>query len=367
MKKSAFFMVLLPLLLVMAALSCKSTPAQPPAPAPAEKPASPAPSGKPSQASLDALNKAIARAEAARKQAADFAGNDYFPSEWESAEAQYAGAESKPRSTGVEVDQAALAYNAVADAYDAIFGKAIPLYAQAREDEIIAARDAVIASGLRDSFPEYLSKADGTALQALDQYEARDYYAARDSAASALRMYQLLKTAADAWLVRQDIIGRNFNSYDPDNFDNADSTIVAAMDQYMAGNMDAAQDGAAEALLRYIVVLKTGWARYAAERGASADVERQAALELKANVAVRDVYNEADSVFKQASDLLSSEDYEEAAKRYTESEAMFVVASLAAAEKRRTAADAIKEAEEKIEASDETARQAENLIEGGTR
>ncbi|MDR2134334.1 MAG: hypothetical protein LBP27_04435 [Treponema sp.] len=367
MKKSCIVIPIL--LLLFITLACKSTQKQdePPPETEQPSPAPPASPGGPSQAALNELDKARARVDEAKKRASDFEGPSYFPSDWQAVESKYADAENLPRGSEAEIRQATAAYNGAADAYDDIFNKTIPLYAQAREDEVTAVRDGLIATGLTRSFPEYLNEADQTALAAVDQYEKKDYYAARDTAALALARYQALKAGADAYLVRQEIVSRGFIPYDPGNFDRADATGQAAIDEYLADNFEPARDEAAEARLRYNQVLETGWSSYAADQGASAGVERQNALNLKANVAVRDMFNEADALYNQAAASLKAEKYEDAAVRYTNSEALFVIAGQAAAEKRRLAEEAIKEAEEKVAASDETARKAEIFIEGGAQ
>jgi hypothetical protein len=371
MKKCIFSIVIA---LVLLGVSCKSS--APPAPAelaptpaptqePAPAPVMPAQPAGPSQASLDAYNQAKAKADAARKRASDFESPSYFPSDWETVEGQYNSAGSLPKSTDSELQQAAAAYNASAEAYDSLFEKTIPLYAQAWEDEIIAARDVVIATGLVPDFPEYLQNADSIALDALAKYEAKDYYAALDSAQKALTEYQALKIAADIYLVRQEILDRDFVRYDSENFNKADDTALAAYDAYNAGDIQAAADGAEEAQLRYNLVLSTAWAAYAADRRNSAAVERKKALDIKANIAVRDAFREAESVYTQAESGFRSETYEDASILYIESEARFVIVRQDAEEKRRIAEETMKEAEEKIGESDETAKKAEIII-GGT-
>ncbi|MDR1318404.1 MAG: hypothetical protein LBJ90_02170, partial [Treponema sp.] len=167
--------------------------------------------------------------------------------------------------------------------------------------------------------------------------------------------------------VREEIVNREFIPYDPENFDKADTVGQAAIDNYGSDNFESARDEADEAHLRYNLVLETGWASYAADKGASAGVERQNALDIKANIAARDLFNEAEAPYNQAVASLKAEKYEEAATLYTDSEARFIVAGQSAAEKRRLAEDAIKEAEEKVAESDETARKAEIVIEGGAQ
>jgi hypothetical protein len=304
--------------------------------------------------------------EEARKRASDFESPSYFPSDWEAAEAQRGAAAGLPTGADAEIQAAVAAHNAAADTYDGLFNKAISLYARAREDEIIAARDELIATGVSDSFPEYLREVDDTAVSALNLYEQKDYYAARDTAAQALGMYQTLKLAADAWAARQEIVDRNFDARDSASFSRADEIGLAAVDAYTGGDIDSARKGAEDALRRYTQVLTAGWAAYANDMSAAARKARQDALDLKANVAVKDTFNEGDEVYRQAAIALNARHYQDAAGLYTRSEALFVVAGQSAAEKRRIAEQAIREAERKIEASDEAARQAEIILRGGS-
>jgi hypothetical protein len=361
MKKNTLPAVLV-CLVVAAGLSCKSSPPQT---EPPEPPAAPQ-AADTGQSALDALNTAVADAEQARQRALDFEGPGYFPSNWEEAEAQYAAAAELPRGDEEELRRAAESYTALAASYNALFAKTIPLYAQAREDEIIAARDALTATGLAGTFPEYLRGADDIALAALGQYEAGDYYAAKDTAAAALNEYQGLKNGAEAYLARQEILKRHFVMYDPESFDRAEETGLSALEDYEGGNRAAALDKAEEARLRYTLVLANGWAAFALSQRQAAGAERQRALDAKANVAVRDTFNQGEDLFVRAVDLMKAENYEQAANLFNVSIGGFRAAADAAEEKRRIAEEVITEAEEKIEESGEAARQAELIIEGGS-
>ena len=310
------------------------------------------------QSSTNDLSAAIAKAEEARKKASDFESPSYLPGEWEAAEAQYANAGSVKTPA---------AYNATADAFNAVFKLTIPLYAQAREDEIMALRNNLVAAGVRVSFPEVFALADKTALSALGQYEIQDYYKARDFAAQAFLMYQTMLSAHDAWLAQWEIKERGFERYDSDNFNRAGEILNDAVAAYKAGNYSLSQENANEALIRFNLVLSVGWAAYAELRFSLAEAERQAALEIKANIAARDLFTEADSSYKTSVIAYDSQKYEEAAKRFIDSEALFAAASASAAEKRDNAAAAIKKAHEIIQKSDETTRQAETIMKGRSK
>jgi hypothetical protein len=314
-----------------------------------------------------ALDRAIARAEEARKRAVDFEAPAYFPGDWEKAEAGYAAAGASPRGTAAEAGQAVSLYNAAADVYDDLFGKTAPLYARDREDEIVAARNQVIATGLTGEYPEPFGAADSKAIEAWNLYGAEEYYPARDSAVTALQMYQALAAAADAWFKRQEIVDNDLYAYDPENFDRADGIGLAAIADYEAENIPQALDEAEEASLRYSLVLKTAWEARAGGQRQAAGRERQAALDIKANVATKEKYEAAAGVYNQAESFYRSKNFKEAAGLYDQSCLLFDDAARAAAEKRKIAEDAIRAAEAKMAESDETAKNAELILEGGAQ
>jgi len=201
----------------------------------------------------------ITHIENARKRAIDFECPAYFPSEWDAVEAQYAAVANMPSSNQNETEQAS-AFNTVANAYDGLFRRTIPLYAQAREDEIIYARDELINTGFTRFFPEYLRNIDQMALAALDQYEAGDYYKAKDTAAEAINEYETMIIGAEIFSTRQEIVDRGFMKYDFDNFDKADGFAQIAISEYEAGNKVSAMTAAKESLFYFNIVLVNGYA-----------------------------------------------------------------------------------------------------------
>jgi hypothetical protein len=378
MKKVNILAGLFGLLLIMGGISCKSAPPpveEPPAPV---QPLSPEPSiqdpnlGPPDQAALDALAEAQSRAAEARKRASDFGGPQYAAEDWEAAETQYtaAGEQEKTDTLG-DVKEAIARYEQAASAFDEVFDRSLPLYAKALEDDILQARAAALDAGIAAISPAHLQQADDTVDKALGLYEAEDYYPAADAAHLALDMFRLLKMGADTYNVWREIEDYGFGSYDPDNYDAANTAALAALNGYDSlGNDDTADIKdvllhAEEAQLGYNMVLGNGWKTYASERQVAAGAERQVALDIKANVAVRDDYGAAQGFYDNAGASFRAERYSEAAELYFRSEFLFASAAGTAAEKRRIAEDAIREAEEKKAASDETARKAEEILGGG--
>ena len=351
MKKGIFPVFLILVTLVLTGVSCKSTPK---------------PEDKVAEIKSSAsLKVSEVKLEEARKRASDFESPAYFPSEWEDLEARYEEAGNMERSTDEEIQEAAAFYNELADSYDELFMKTVPLYAQAREDEILSARGEVVSTGFPKAFPQYLKDADNITLEAQSQFEAEEYYKARDTAASALSEYESLQSCALVYLTRQEIIDRDFISYDPENFSKADEISRNAMASYDDGDKKAAYAAVEEARLRYNVVLQNGWTSYASVRRATASSEREAAIADKANVAARDLFKEADALYSAAEENFKLENFSEAGVLFIDAEALYVIAIQETDEKRQRALETIKLAEEKIEESVETAIEADRIIEGG--
>jgi hypothetical protein len=358
---------------VFLAVSCKSTATNAPAtaaPEPEPEVEQPAPEPPapelPTQAALNSLDEAIARAESARKRAGDFGAPARFPDDWAGAEADYASAGDR-RDTPAEVSETEAKYNALADRYDELFRKIIPLYAQEREEEVLAARDAAIAAGINDYYPEYLLDADKTALDAVDKYEAGDYYAADEGSLLALEQYRALKPGTEAYKLRQEVVDRDFSGYDRDNFSRADELLLAAFNHYGEKDTKTARDEADQALSRYDLVLRAGWAGSTARLQALAQAERQKALNEKANVAVRNDFSETEKVFTQANTAYRAQRYQEAGPLYEQSAVSYTILAGTAAEKRRQAETAIGKAEEKVAESETVVQNAELILEGGAQ
>jgi hypothetical protein len=310
------------------------------------------------------LDKAKSRVEEARKRAVDFECPAYFPSEWEAIEAQYEAARAAPQSNQDEIQQASVLYEEVANAYDELFNKTIQLYAQAREDEILAVRSELINSGFTQFIPEHLKDTDKKALAARDQYNAGDYYTARDTAADALADYETLLMGAKAFLARQEIVENGFQTNDPDNFNKADDLAQTAMKEYEAGNKSAAISNAQEALNLFNTILENGWIASVAEWRDLAFKERELAVAEKADIASRDLFNNAERPFKQAESDYASGKFQSASPLFKNAKELYTIARQDTEAKRQKAMETIKMAEEKIEESSGTAIEAERVIEG---
>jgi hypothetical protein len=360
-------------------IACGSTPPAvedpPPAPTqtapPAQRPESPTPdpnAGQPDEAAMNALQEARERVGKARQRANDFNGSLYFSQEWDQADDIITRLEEDRELTGMaQVREAISAYNRAAGAFDKIFDDSIPLFAKERENELNSFRAAAVDEGARELLPEYFLTADKTAVLALDKYKNKDYYGAREGILEAVELYRALITGSQALKVRREILERNFIDTDPESFELADLAARTAADAFMDMNTRDAQDGAEEAYIRYDMILKTALEEYASRYREDADLQRQQAIRSKANVAVRQEFDLASSVYSLAEAAFREENFDEAVKFYIQVSSMYKVLEETAGEKRQIAEDALRNAELKMVESDGRARHAELVLEGGTQ
>jgi hypothetical protein len=305
------------------------------------------------------------RVEEVRQRAIELDCPAYFPNEWEAIEARYS-AGMLLKVTGSDTQKAEETLNSVINEYNELIRRVVPLLAQAKEDEIMAIREELIRSGFAECFPEFFKSVDEIALKALELYEAEDYFAARDTADQALFEYGILLIGSNAFLARLEIINRGFEDFDPENLEKADEIAELAVSRFEE-NKEEAKGHAEEARLRYSLYLQNSWTTFAAEHRSTSTAERENALSLRANIAVREMFREAEEIFEQAEKDFQANDFHSAGIGFIEAEVLFAIAAHEAEEKREHALRAIREAEETLERSEEKAIRAEQILEGGTR
>ncbi|MDR2483678.1 MAG: hypothetical protein LBD08_08635 [Treponema sp.] len=355
------------------ALSCKSSPApaeSPAAPAPdspASPPAAQDPNGPPDRAALDELAAAKKRAEEARTLAFDFDSMIYVPEETEAAEAQYVLAETPPADTLGGVKEAAALYTMAADGFDRAFNTALPQYMRMLQNDISAARQEALIMGAGDEYPPQFDAAEALGNEAESLYEQKkDYYAAASSGITALEMYQALKTLAACRDSLWEIEEHDFREYDEENCALAEAVMQRAVIAYDGQALTEAQDLADDALLRLTQALDTAWSLYARERREAALLERDEALDVKANIAVKAEYAAAQDVYAEAEGLFFAGRYDQASDLYFQAEYLFAGTAMTAEEKQRIAGDALQAAKDKTADSEIVVRKAELILEGGS-
>jgi hypothetical protein len=214
--------------------------------------------------------------------------------------------------------------------------------------------------------------------QALERYEAgevadtstaaaENYYAAAALAFEARDRYHALSLGARAYLIREEILERDFASSDQSNYTIGEETGIDAIAAYDNGDITTAEAGAEEAFLRFMLVINEGWSSYAGGLKNSADAERRKALNAKANVAVKQEFDNADGFYSKGVAAYNAKDYTGSSEYFDQSIPLFISSTKNAEKKRVIAADAIQTAETKVNQSDAAARDAEIVLQGGAK
>jgi len=149
----------------------------------------------------------------------------------------------------------------------------------------------------------------------------------------------------------------------------ADSALLSAKAVYDLGedgasgdDIAAAYNNAALALNIYNDAISDYWQVKATDARARALSAQKEALNLKADVAVRDDFNLSTDIFNNGESNYLASLYEESIGFYIESETMYINLCAIAAEKRRLAAAALQAAEKKIEESERIAADADTVL-----
>ena len=198
--------------------------------------------------------------------------------------------------------------------------------------------------------PEALWQADDVAFQAIDRWLYENYYGARAGADRAQFVYDTLGVGLEAYQLREDI-ALDAIKIDPNAIWRTDDIGWEAVDKWLASDYEGARINAETAMFGYTV--------------AGAAVERQRALDVRADTAVRQEFNAAQGLYARANAALQGQRYNEAALLFRESLITFRWTARTALERRLNAEDAIRRAERRLTESSETARNADVILGGG--
>ena len=389
MKIKYFWRILTGLFVLFTAVSCRTAP--------------------PIQPHLDALDAAVERAEAARALAMDFEAPAFFPSEWADADSLFAYAVQERRTETIEEIQTSTErFNISADALEAVAAMSIARSFENMERDLAQARADAVAVGAVTLAPELLSHADDTVAAFRAMRQAGDFAAARDTASNALDMYSIINLLLQVDEIR-DRIAYPLEQLAPDYLLQADTAVYDAAQRWYAGDYSGALTGAVQALAMNSA-LETMLFAYAAraqvadrleemypqglERAdaaamdatdrwdagdfngaqltaatamvmyfsAWAEAERQFALDVRANVAARQQFDQAQGIFNQAN---VAANLMQASEVFSQSAPLFRASAYLAIERQLIAEEALRLANEMMAESDEIAREAERILEGG--
>jgi hypothetical protein len=363
MKLKIQYLILLGLLVPFILISCKSTAAIPDSLVDIPKDLS----GPADETALTLLADARAKAEESRFWAAYVKGDTYYPEEWAPVEERYNTAAAQTDEPELKADAygRVIEWRGIAAVYDDIYKKSAEQFAGEQQQLLAAAREAAVKAGAEELVPDRLAQADTVAASSKQKIESGDFTGAVKEGKDAQDRYKVLQTIAEAHAKQVEADNYSFFSMDPDNYMLAADAGNSAVEYYDTGDIPQAQEAAEEALTRFTQVIRNGWVSQVEEKASGAKKQREAAEEVKANVAVRSDFNSADQVYNQAHAALRADEYAVAAELFSQSEGLFKKAHDSAVEKRQIAEEALRQAEQKLAASEEKAQQAEEIIGGG--
>ena len=338
--KSVKFFVLLAFVLSMAA--CGSAPA-------------PAPD--------DAMVKAL-------KDAKDEA--EYFSREYQEAQTLDAEAGKLNPASAEEYATATEKYRSLADAYRKVGEKSLPRYFEEKSQAAKEGREKSDAAGAGQAgiWPggaAQLSTADADAAEGARLYGAKDYYPAKEAYETALSRYGLVETQALCYTLKAEIQEYKLQSYGPEDFAQGEENLGKVAAAYNEKALPAAKDAADKALGSYQAVASRGWEALASDEANKAKAEQSKALDIKADVELKDDYDAALASLSQGETARGSREFKQAFQNFSQAETKFTAVYEATIQKRRAADVLIQQADKKVGESAQKAKDVQSQIRGGRR
>jgi len=177
--------------------------------------------------------------------------------------------------------------------------------------------------------------------------------------------YELAWKRAIASEVLANIEDRDFAKWDSGNFQLADNKYQAE-DGFWASENETTRAGGVdaldEAILRFNLVVQKGREMTASTVKSAADEARQRSQDIRANVAVKDMFDAAQELYAEGSSELAAKNYEAAAYSFDRAGTGFNEAYEVAADKRAKAQEAMKAADEATSESQRKAEDADPLL-----
>lgn len=341
--------------------ACATKPPAAPEPEPvAVAPVEPAPEPKAPEISKEELDALHGRVLALRKEAFELGLKDIMEAEYSAAEARYVAGKS-----ALDADDRPTAKTELGAAeplFTELLAAGTGKVAGIRKADASAARLSAMNEGAESLSADSLAVAD-TFLAAGDAaMTAGDMKAAIAAYTRAAAAFDAVEKRSTAATVRNRVDELEYGPMDAGNYEIAGQKF-ATVDTLMPTDPVAAQDNAAEALLRYRLVLAKGWELTAGGNRDDAQRYKSDSEGIKAQVAVKSEYAEANAVWDAAGAAYTAGDHEAAASLFAQAESMFMAVYEKAAAKRSAAEEAIAAAGAKNQESGTIAEQGDVTIE----
>jgi hypothetical protein len=343
---------------------------KPPAPAPVQSappaaqsaPAQSAPAQAPAIKQED-LDKLFAQAQDLKKHAFDLKLFEVLPDDYKAADALFASASQSYDAKDLPAAKDGLGKTIAA--FQDLIARGVVEIAAAKRKEAEDMRAAASKTGADSSQAERFGAGDEAfkaAVGLVDASKAEDAIPAFERS----RLYfELAWKRSVASGLRQTIADKDYAQWDSGNYQLADNKYQAE-DGFWASGNEADRASGVEALdetiLRFNLVIQKGREMGVSVVKDKTDQAKQRSEDIKADVAVKDLYDAAQQLYDAASGQLAAKDYDGATDSYSKASDAFDAAYQAAAVKRANAEEAMKAADEATAESQRKAEEADPLL-----
>ena len=311
---------------IVLAMSCATPPktAEPPAPAPA----APAPQiaetppAPPAETAVPAPDELRSKAAELRKKAFDLGMKAVLPEDYAAADKAFAAGNA---GYGKDNASSAASFTDAVARYEDVLARGLPILAAAEGKRAALLRGTAAGKGAETTFPELFAYAEAELAKPAEAEVSGDFEAAIKGYRASSRHYEVLYKLCDASAARESIVARDFAKWDPSNWTLAETRFRAAQD-ILRQDAAAAATSADEAILRYGIASRTALEYYASERKLGSEGERERALGIKSEVAVRDEFETAVAIHDQAEAAHSAKDFDGSSSLYDRAAAAFASA-----------------------------------------
>lgn len=166
---------------------------------------------------------------------------------------------------------------------------------------------------------------------------------------------------AQAQSLQQKADKYGLGEYAPEDYAAATKDLKAGQDAYGKDNA-ASKESLTKAIDEFTTVITKGGALYLTKVKAQSDASKKAADDLKASVAVKDQYAEANEVYLRAVKEKDAGDIENAVADFTKARDMFDAVAALALQKKENATKSLADTKETMTASEQKAADAQKTL-----
>lgn len=307
------------------ALSCATPPKAVESPAPAAPQpaqAEPAPAAPQAEPAAPAPDELRSKAANLKKRAFDLGLKELMPKDYSSADAALSSGNA---AYGKDNAAAAAGFELAASKFEALIAAGLPVLAERERKRAEDLRDTAVGKGAEASFPELFAYAESELAKPSASEASGEYESASRGYAASSKEYEVLYKLCDAKTAREAIAARDFAKWDPSNWSLAETRFKASQD-LLRSDAPAAATSVDEAILRYGIAGRTALEYYASDRKKSSEDERSRAEGIKSEVAVKDEFAAAQTLYAEAESAHAAKDFDGSSSLYDKAASAFALA-----------------------------------------